>query len=163
MVSQYDKGLGRSLSLLSATLESTMKEMTDFTFETRFGRLRKIVLWGPPLFSNRTLFSGRIFQIDLQNGQKSGWKPKNPNFQKGPKRPVLALFDTFWPNFDPVGSETENFEKIYQNFSKIDNFENFEKFGKKIENLAKNRKFSKFQKNRKISKKSKIKKKLRKK
>ena len=106
------------------------------------------------------MFSGRIFQIDPQNGQKSGWKPKNSNFQKGPKRPVLALFDTFWPKFDPVGSETENFEKIYQNFSKIDNFENFEKFGKKIENLAKNRKFSKFQKKIENRKKPKIEKKL---
>jgi hypothetical protein len=109
--------------------------ITDFTFETRFRRLRKIVFSYIFVFSKKIFFWGRIFQIDPKNGHF--WE-KIQNFQnfkkcqKGLFWPFLTLFDTFWPKFDPVGSETENFEKIYQNFSKIENFENFEKFGKKI-------------------------------
>ena len=64
-----------------------------------------------------------IWKGDLRKIEKK-WKKQSKNLffakkgQKQPKRPVLALFYTFWPNFDPKGQFFSQFFKIFT-FSQI--------------------------------------------
>ena len=134
-----------SESRCEVTVESTMKEMSDFTFETRIRRLRRFL-------RNNNFFSQKYYKTGegLPNRpQKWPFSTKIQNFKKCQK----GLFWPFFALFDQKLTLQGQKSKILKKSTKI--FQNF-KISKILKKSPKNRKFSKKVKKGKIQKIQKI-------